>query len=188
MQRYRIATASRKVPGTTLLAVPATLAQTTCQSCGWCGAVRPAAGPCAHHGDDPCPTFDWISTVCGQRAVTELQRITGAPLPAEAFVLLADHALSMHDAGTYPGVAQCSQALVGDINDGASILQEILHIEALTCSEDQLPRPVILCQLECGSGSSRDQRCAGSPGGGRPPEVDLVGAPGSAQFTRAKSL
>ena len=43
-----------------------------------------------------------------------------------------------------------------DIKDGASILQEILHIEALTCSERKLPRPVILCQFECGLGSSRD--------------------------------
>jgi|ERR1035437_1281795 hypothetical protein len=52
-----------------------------------------------------------------------------------------------------PGVDLVDQV---DINNGASILQEILHIEALTCSEDQLPRPVILCQFECGPGSSRD--------------------------------
>ena len=43
-----------------------------------------------------------------------------------------------------------------DIDDGPSILQEILHIEALTCGENQLPRLVILCQLKCGPGSSRD--------------------------------
>ena len=102
--RHRWQIACPRVPITQARDVPGGL-NPSCEDCGWCGVVAPANGPrCVHHWDDACPTFSFEATICGQRCVSELVRLTGAPLPDNALTLIADVAMQLFDEGEFPSV------------------------------------------------------------------------------------
>ena len=103
MLRWKVATSAHRVPCTHTHELPAGR-NPTCENCGWCGTLIPAAARCLHHWDGPCPTFDWTASICGQRCVTELVRMTGAPLPPTALVLIGDVAGELDLAGRFPSI------------------------------------------------------------------------------------